>query len=471
MAKIKNTVDINVTEKGSKKAASNINEVTKAQTRQTSAGVSASKQFSAQAQGLGGFVAAYAGAAANVFALQQAFDALRRAAQAETIVKGTQALALEIGASGKRILDNVREITDGQLSLAEAAQNTNIALSAGFGEEQIARLTKVSEQASRALGRSLTDAMTRVTRGAAKMEPELLDELGIFTRIDPAVQKYANSLNVAASSLTNYERRQAFANAVIEEGERKFSSIDTSVPSTQKSIEQLIVALTDLATTFGQLVADVLKPFIDFISNNAGITLLAFLGVLRLVFGKGAQVIGSFGKESLNSVSTFTKGLVKEAKLSKAALEDITSTANMSIAEGGLKGVRGKFKGQDPAQLARFEAAKTAVQTGAITDPVVMKETSAALREQAARFDKNSQSAKNLNAQADKLDNTFEGLDRRTKIYTKTARGLDRTVSGLTKTFRVLGKIVNGLFLAIAVAELVGTLFDVSILEKIKGLI
>ena len=267
MAKIKNTVGINVQTTGTQKAASNIDQVTKAQTRQTNAGVSASKQFSAQAQGLGGFVAAYAGAAANVFALQQAFDALRRAAQAETIVKGTQALALEIGASGKRILENVREITDGQLSLAEAAQNTNIALSAGFGEEQIARLTKVSEQASRALGRSLTDAMTRVTRGAAKMEPELLDELGIFTRIDPAVQKYANSLNVAASSLTNYERRQAFANAVIEEGERKFSSIDTSVPSTQKSIEQLIVALTDLATTFGQLTADVLKPFIDLLKD------------------------------------------------------------------------------------------------------------------------------------------------------------------------------------------------------------
>ena len=96
MAKIKNTVDINVTEKGSKKAASNINEVTKAQTRQTSAGVSASKQFAAQSQGLGGFVAAYAGAAANVFALQQAFAALQRAVQFETVIQGTKALAAEI---------------------------------------------------------------------------------------------------------------------------------------------------------------------------------------------------------------------------------------------------------------------------------------------------------------------------------------------------------------------------------------
>ena len=70
MAKIKNTVGINVQTTGTQKAASNIDQVTKAQTRQTSSGVSASRQFSAQASGLGGLVAAYAGAAANVFALQ-----------------------------------------------------------------------------------------------------------------------------------------------------------------------------------------------------------------------------------------------------------------------------------------------------------------------------------------------------------------------------------------------------------------
>ena len=160
MAKIKNTVGIDVKTTGTQKAAKNIDQVTKAQTRQTSSGVSASRQFSAQASGLGGLVAAYVGAAANVFALQQAFDALRRAAQAETIVKGTQALALAVGQSGQRILTSIQEITQGQLTLAEAAQQANIALSAGFSTDQIERLTVISAKASRALGRTLSDAFT-----------------------------------------------------------------------------------------------------------------------------------------------------------------------------------------------------------------------------------------------------------------------------------------------------------------------
>ena len=190
------------------------------------ASAASGRQFAAQASGLGGLVAAYAGAAATVFALQAAFDALNKAARAETIIQGTKALALEIGQSGPRILKEIKSITQGQIELSEAAQNINIALSAGFNTEQISRLTKVSLGASRALGRNLTDALQRVVRGAAKLEPELLDELGIFTRIDPAVNKYAQRLGVAATTLTDFERRQAFVNAVITEGERKFSAID-----------------------------------------------------------------------------------------------------------------------------------------------------------------------------------------------------------------------------------------------------
>ena len=223
------TAKLKVSAEGTKGVAQQLDQVGKAtervgraQTRLGQASASAGRQFSAQASGLGGLVAAYAGAAATVFALQAAFDALARSARAETIIQGTKTLAAEIGQSGPKILQQITKITQGQIELSEAAQNINIALSAGFNTDQIARLTKVSLGASRALGRNLTDALQRVIRGASKLEPELLDELGIFTRIDPAVEAYAQKLGVAATQLNNFERRQAFVNAIIDEGERKF---------------------------------------------------------------------------------------------------------------------------------------------------------------------------------------------------------------------------------------------------------
>ena len=129
--KIKQTVEAELVTKGFKKGAKETENMGRATTRLGQTSASTGRQFSAQANGLGGLVAAYAGAAANVFALQQAFAALQRAAQAETIVRGTKTLALEIGASGDRILKSVQKITQGQITLEAAAQNVNKAISAG----------------------------------------------------------------------------------------------------------------------------------------------------------------------------------------------------------------------------------------------------------------------------------------------------------------------------------------------------
>ena len=56
-----------------------------------------------------------------------------------------------------------------------------VASSAGFSGEQLANLTKVAKGASLALGRDMGDALDRLVRGTAKLEPEILDELDIIS--------------------------------------------------------------------------------------------------------------------------------------------------------------------------------------------------------------------------------------------------------------------------------------------------
>ena len=115
--------------RGQEKVAKGTQQITRAQTRLGQASASAGRQFSSQAQGLGGLVSAYAGAAATIFAITQAFEALNRAAQAEQTVAGVNALATTIGESGPQILENLQRITKGQLSVAESAKAANLALS------------------------------------------------------------------------------------------------------------------------------------------------------------------------------------------------------------------------------------------------------------------------------------------------------------------------------------------------------
>ena len=103
--------------------------VGRAQTRLGQASASAGRQFSAQASGLGGLVAAYAGAAATIFAITAAFGALNNAARAEQTITGVNALANAIGESGPKIIKGLQEITKGQLSIVQTAELANLALS------------------------------------------------------------------------------------------------------------------------------------------------------------------------------------------------------------------------------------------------------------------------------------------------------------------------------------------------------
>ena len=224
------------------------------QTRLGQASASAGRQFSAQASGLGGLVAAYAGAAATVFAITAAFQALNAAARAEQTITGVNALANAIGESGPQIIAGLQEITKGQLSIVQTAELANLALSSGFSADQINNLAEISLKASRALGRDLTDSFNRLVRGVTKLEPELLDELGIFTRIEPAAERYAAQVGKVASQLSNFEKRQAFANAVAEEGTEKFKDIDTSADTTSESLEKLSATVADLGQKVGAFV-------------------------------------------------------------------------------------------------------------------------------------------------------------------------------------------------------------------------
>jgi len=351
LATIINTIQTQFTSRGARGVQQDTENVGRAQTRMGQASAGAGRSFAAQSQGLGGLVGAYAGAAATVFALEAAFTALSRAAQAETIVIGTNALASGIAQSGPKIIKSIQDITQGQLTMAEAAQNANIGLSAGFDSTQIEGLTKVAMGASRALGRNLTDSLQRVFRGVAKLEPELLDELGIFVRIEPAVTAYARELGVAASSLTQFERGQAFANAAIEEGIRKFGMIDVSAPSAQKSLEQLNTQVQELAIEFGQFVTAILLPFVNFLKNDAGNALVLFGGIILLVFSKALTMIGAFASGGLTKFTLFADGLIAKTASMRLAIESLTAATTAYKAAQGSLGVTASSRNVTQAQL------------------------------------------------------------------------------------------------------------------------
>lgn len=404
MAVIKNIIQTQFTSTGSGAVNKQVETLNKNQTRLAQSSASAGRSFAAQSQGLGGLVGAYAGAAATTFALQQAFSKLAAAARAQQTLEGLKNLATASGESSSILLNNVREITKNQLTLAEAAQQINLSLSAGFDQKQIEGLASVALKASRALGRDLTDAYTRVIRGSAKLETELLDELGIYTKIGPSTRAYAASLNRTAESLTEYERRQAFVNSVITEGNKKFAAVNTTIPTTAEKFGAFGTKVLDLATSLGMLLANSLVPVVDFLTNNFAGSLALVAGLLSLVaktglsqlslgiaaFEKkitsladsstawvtkniaGFKAYGSAAQDAIQTVNTQLKGLSRTEQAQLAALREtskqraLTSselkTANIILTER-QEGLRKLISTQD-IELAKLKQSRAALKDG-----------------------------------------------------------------------------------------------------------
>ena len=188
------------------------------------------KAFSKMTTGItGGLVPAYATLAANVFALTALFGALSRAASLRLLEDGLVRVGNAAGANLSVVSQKLKDITGNAISTESAMRSVALATSAGFSTKQLADLTKVARGASIALGRDMSDAMDRLVRGTAKLEPEILDELGIMVRLDDATAEYAITLKKSVQDLTQYERRMAFLTATNEQGLKKFGELAESV--------------------------------------------------------------------------------------------------------------------------------------------------------------------------------------------------------------------------------------------------
>jgi len=235
------------------------------------------KNFSKMAQGTGGLVAAYATLAANIFAISAAYGFLKRAGDLVALTKGQEAYALKTGRSMKLLTSRMQEATGGLLGFDEASQAAAIGTAAGLSSDQLQGLAKLAKNASVALGRDLTDSFNRLTKGAIKAEPELLDELGIILRLEKASADYARVLGKNVDELTTFEKSQGIVNAVLQQGNDKFDDVGDNV----NQIARLGKAFDDLVKSLMKFIEPFASFFAEALADNVRALAAAF-GILGL---------------------------------------------------------------------------------------------------------------------------------------------------------------------------------------------
>ncbi len=426
------------------------------------AGLSASKGFSKMRDSMGGsngLVSAYAILAANIFAATAAFNALRRAAQIEQLEKGLRLVGAAAGQNLPDVANGLRDITGAAISSEQAMRATALAMSAGFRSDQLIQLTKVAKGASIALGRDMGDALDRLVRGTAKLEPEILDELGIMVRLDDAVQDYADRLGLAAGQVTQFDRRQAFLNATIEQGLKKFEDLSQGVDS--NPYDKLAASLADLQKAFinGTSAVTGLSSAVEFASRHLaslaavgttlalGITRGVAPGMFRLADSAAATANGALtARAELAGLATEGNKLPpKFAKLA-GALQNGTATskefatANNSLQGqlGGLtRGLNGLTKGTEEyaSKSAEIQGVRNQMKDLAELEDLQGKARVTNARAtaigSAANFD--------LRDSFGSLKSAFKEDSENTQKATKGKKGLRNSLKSMGPAFRIAG--------------------------------
>lgn len=195
-------------------------------------GTNTARTFSSMARAGGGLTIIYAAIAANVFALSEAFRIMKEAADVTRLSEASDIMSNQLGVSIKSTAEVLYETTDAAVSMQEALKLAAASAAYGFDTAQMEKLAVVAKRASVVLGVDMQDALRRVTRGIAKQEVELLDELGLTIRMNEAFSKYAATHGLAANSLNTFQRQQAFTNEVIKKSEDGLSAVDDALAST-----------------------------------------------------------------------------------------------------------------------------------------------------------------------------------------------------------------------------------------------
>jgi hypothetical protein len=234
------------------------------------------------------FVSAYAEIASSVFALTAAFNALKSVAQFDVLLKAQSSFAKNTGINLKTLAKVLQETTSYAIDFQQAAQFSSIGRLAGFSTKQITQLAEAGRAAATILGRDVPEALSRMFRGVSKGEPEILDELGIFIRLDRAYKEYVATIAKGQKvlDLTAWQRTQATHNAAIKAAKQ------TTEGNANAKIDDFTTSAAIITTTIKTAmisITNILGPTVKFLTQNTGLLVSAML----LLGGKALSNLGN----------------------------------------------------------------------------------------------------------------------------------------------------------------------------------
>jgi hypothetical protein len=271
-------------------------------TRDQTSGVTAKAKQ--QMSGLAKAAKLAAGAFVALQVAQKGLAFVKFGAEVQRASRSLDSLAKAAGTTGKAITSAIQQASGFTIDRMAAMQAANKAMVMDVAEtpEQFERLTKVAVALGRAMGVDATTSISDFTVAAARQSKMIADNLGLTVSAADANERYAAILGKTAGALTDAEKKQAFLNEMLRQGEIKMKALGDSTLDSAAQFEKLEAGLKDTKAGIAEWSVGVLEStgLLDRFAVGAAMLpeTLERIGIIAEAAGQGLKAFFQGGDQA-----------------------------------------------------------------------------------------------------------------------------------------------------------------------------
>lgn len=239
-------------------------------------------------------------------ALKGAIELTLEAEAVAKVNRQFEALAENVGLSATEIKEGLSKAVEGladDTDVLEAASRAMVTLGDAAG--RMTEYMELARKTTSVFGGTLLENFEKITMAIGTGNTRLLRQIGLNVDAKAAMVEYARATNQAVAALTESEKRQALANAVLEKGQ-------TILKGTTESTSSATLTLTKIGVEFKQMAETVAVLF----ERAFGSTIRAGLELFR----RSLHSVNNTIKETFGNASEKAEAKADDLRVKIAAL-------------------------------------------------------------------------------------------------------------------------------------------------------
>lgn len=188
---------------------------------------------------------------------QNSFAAMKDGARSISLRESLSEDIRAVGGDFDTYLAKLDEAAGGTISnynlMLSASKSMSLGLSSNI--DQIAGLLEIAKAQAMRMGTDTTDAFNDIVTGLARGSPLILDNLGIMIDLEGAYQRYADSIGIAASELTEAQKREALLQDTLATGQTVLRDSRSHIGELADSYRILESRINNARDAWGEIAA------------------------------------------------------------------------------------------------------------------------------------------------------------------------------------------------------------------------